>query len=397
MKQLLKTVEDKGITRVKFFITDINGHSKFMIIPCSYLEEAVTGIGIDGSSIPGFTTVDNSDLIAKPDLESVVFHENEVAIFCDVEYEDGRPFEGDPRGILKKILKKGTFYVKPELEFFFFKDKTPIDSKGYMDTGVGLTIIGEVISDLDIEVERFHHENGPGQYEIELVLAPALKACDNVILLKDVLKRRAKERQLTCTFMPKPLRNKAGNGMHFHILLEENGENLFEGFTETALHFVGGLLAHAKGITAISNPTINSYKRLVHNFEAPVHISWGRGNRSTLVRIPQGGKTRIEYRSPDPSCNPYLALAVILGAGFEGIKRKIKPPEETIENVFELENGELLPATLEEAIERLKEDSLIREILGEHVVKGFIELKEKEIESYREYVSQWEIDHYLDI
>lgn len=395
MDQLLDTMKKRRISQMRLFVIDIEGHPKFMSVPKSYWEEAVEGIGIDGSSIPGFTTVDKSDLIAKPDLESVIFLENEVAVFCDVLYEDGRLFEGDPRGILKGVLKKGMFLVKPELEFFFLREGAPLDTYGYMDSGEGLNTIEEVVRSVDVNVERIHHENGPGQYEIEPVIAPALKTCDTIILLKDVLKQKAKKRQITVTFMPKPLEGKAGNGMHFHILLEKNGKNLFENLTETTLHFIGGLLAHAKGITAICNPTINSYKRFVHNFEAPIHISWGRGNRSALVRIPHGGRTRVEYRAPDPSCNPYLALAVILGAGLDGMEKRIDPPEEIMENPFESQESELLPAALEEALDEMKKDNLVTEILGEHVVGEFIKLKEMEIESYRTHISWWELEHYL--
>lgn len=398
MKQLVKTMEDKGITQVKFFVTDINGHPRFMIIPRRYLEEAVTGIGIDGSSIPGFTTVDNSDLIAKPDLGSAVFLENEkeAAIFCDVEYENGQSFEGDPRGILKKVLKEKTFYVKPELEFFFLREGAPLDDKGYMDAGEGLKIIEEAVTNLDISVERIHHENAPGQYEVEPSMATALKACDQIIILKEVLKARADTHKVTCTFMPKPLTGVAGSGMHFHVLLERNGENLFENFTDCASYFVGGLLSHAKGITAVCNPTINSYKRLVPHFEAPVYISWGRGNRSALVRIPRGGKTRVEYRAPDPSCNLYLALACILGAGLDGMEKKIEPPEEVKDNIFESHGYETLPTSLEEAVEELERDDLVTEILGEHVVRAFIASKKEEIQRYRTHISQWERDYYLE-
>lgn len=395
MKQLLNTIDDKQITRVKLFVIDIEGHPKFMIIPPTYLEEAVTGIGIDGSSIPGFTTVGKSDLIAKPDVESAVFLENEVAIFCDV-YGDGQLYEGDSRGILKKISKKGTFYVKPELEFFLLRERIPIDCKGYMDADEGLTLVEDVCKSVDVPVEKIHHENGPGQYEIEPVMAPVLKACDQIILLKEMLKQKAHKNEMTATFMPKPLAGEAGSGMHVHVLLEKDGKSLFENLTDTALHFVGGLLSHAKGITAICNPTINSYKRLVPHFEAPVHISWGKGNRSTLVRIPQGGKTRIEYRSPDPSCNPYLALAVILGAGLDGIENKVEPPQEVTHNVFEQNGSETLPTALPEALRELENDTLVTEILGEHVVREFVTLKKEEIQQYDTHISQWEHDRYLE-
>lgn len=398
MKQLLNTMEERGISQARLLIIDMNGHPKFMIIPRDHLKEAATGIGIDGSSIPGYTTVDESDLIAKPDMKSAVFLENEVALFCDVEYDDGRTFEGDPRGILKKVLEKenGTFLAKPELEFFLLRGTAPLDDKGYMDEAEGLAIVERAVESVAIPVEKIHHENGPGQYEVEPLTAPALDACDRTILLKEMLKKKAHETQVTATFMPKPFAGEAGSGMHFHILLEKNGENLFEPFSKMGLYFVGGLLSHAKGITAVCSPTINSYKRLIPHFEAPVHICWGRGNRSVLVRIPLGGKTRIEYRAPDPSCNPYLALALMVGAGLDGVQRKTKPPEEVTENVFGKQDPHTLPATLMEALAEMEKDSLVKKILGDHVVTEFFRLKKEEIQKYTAHVSGWELDHYLE-
>ncbi len=394
-------MKKKQIARVNLSVIDIHGHPKFMIIPVNYLEEAVEGIGIDGSSIPGFTTVDKSDLIAKPDVDSALFSKNEVTIFCDIEYEDGRLFEANPRGILKKVLEKevgrGTFCAKPELEFYFLHNRTPVDVAGYMDHAEGLKILEEVCTDLDVAVEKIHHENGPGQYEIEPQIAPALKVCDTIILLKEGLKQKAQKQQMTATFMPKPLPHEAGSGMHFHVLVEKNGKNLFEPFSTAGLHFVGGLLSHAKGMTAICNPTINSYKRLVPHFEAPVHISWGKGNRSALVRVPRGGKTRIEYRSPDPLCNPYLALAVILGAGLDGVDKRIEPPEEAKEDIFESDRTtDTLPTSLVEALFELEKDTLVQNILGEHLSREFIRLKREEVRTYSTHISQWEYDHYLE-
>ena len=395
MKQLLNHMKERGITRVKLLVVDLNGHPKLMVIPSDYLEEAAAGIGIDGSSIPGFATVDDSDLIAKPDLESAVFSEREVTVFCDVEHGNGQPFEGDCRSILKKIAEKIEVYAKPELEFYFLQNGAPLDERGYMDPAQGMAIVDAAVSNAAVPVERIHHENGPGQYEIEPLMAPAVKACDHIILLKEMLKEKAAENSMIATFMPKPLPGKAGSGMHFHVVLEKNGRNLFQN-SDAALHFIGGLLSHAKGIAAICNPTINSYKRLVPDFEAPVYISWGRGNRSALVRIPQGGKPRIEYRAPDPLCNPYLALAAILGAGLDGMKNKIEPPQEmrgmTNKSKCHLET---LPASLAEAVEEMENDDLIREILGPYIIRMLIMLRREEIKQFNYHVSQWELEHYL--
>lgn len=397
MRQLMNIIEEKQITEVRLFIIDISGHPKFMIIPPENLEESMDGIGIDGSSIPGFTTVDTSDLIAKPDSESAVVSGNELIIFCDVYSENGCLFEGNPRTVLKKVVQEYAFLVKPELEFFLFHGLNPADKKGYMDDAGGLSLVTDVVNSISIPVERIHHENGPGQYEIEPLMAPAVKACDNIILLKDALRRKARKNQLTATFMPKPLKGEAGSGMHFHILLEKNGKDLFEDFEGTTQYFVGGLLSHARGITAVCSPVINSYKRLIPHFEAPVYITWGKGNRSTLVRIPLGGKLRIEYRAPDPSCNPYMALALMLGAGLDGMRRKIKPPPEMKENVFESHaHAGILPTTLEEALQEMEKDDLVSQVLGEHLVREFIKLKREEIRNYTAHISQWELDRYLE-
>lgn len=391
----MDTLEERDIAKVRLFLVDIFGHPKFMIIPRDYLEEVVDGINIDGSSIKGFTTVNKSDIIAKPDVTSVTFLGDEAVIFCDI-YEEGQLFERDPRGILKKVLKGNSFLVKPELEFYLLRGKAPLDTHGYMDTGEGLPLIEEAVCTLDVAVERIHHENGPGQYEIEPVMAPAVKACDTIILLKEVLKQKAEEKGVTATFMPKPLAGVAGSGMHFHILMEDEGKNAFDVHT-CAQHFIGGLLSHAKGMTAVLNPTINSYKRLVPHYEAPVYIAWGRENRSALVRIPEGGRTRIEYRAPDPLCNPYLALAVMVGAGLDGIKKQIEPPPEVTDNIFSESNQsdlETLPASLEKALGALEKDTIISAILG-GLQKEFITLKKKEIQHYKTHISQWELEHYL--
>lgn len=400
MEQLLDMMRKNGKSHAKILVIDVEGNSKFMIIPRKGLKEAGEGVGIDGSSIVGLTTVDTSDMIARIDKESAVCVDEEVILFSTIEYEDGRPFEGDPRGILQSVLRDassyGSFLIKPELEFFILQDGTPLDTQGYMDSGEGLRIIADTLNSTGLPVERYHHENGPGQYEIEPLMAPALQSCDSIILLRDVLKEKARHYAGRATFMPKPLEGEAGSGMHFHILLERDGKNLFESLSQDALHFIGGLMAHARGITAVTNPTVNSYKRLVPHYEAPVHISWGRGNRSALIRIPLGGKTRIEYRSPDPLCNPYLALALILAAGLEGMKNRIEPPPEVTGDVFTSPSShETLPTTLQEALEELETDTLARQVMGDHLVKEFIALKREEMQAYSRQITQWEYKKYL--
>ncbi|MBU7025092.1 MAG: hypothetical protein HXS40_13100 [Theionarchaea archaeon] len=261
-----------------------------------------------------------------------------------------------------------------------------------MGAGEGLPLVEEVVNTAGIKVERFHHENGPGQYEIEPVMGPAVPGCDAIIIFKDLLRQKACQKDWNATFMPKPLENEAGSGMHFHLSLEKNGKNLFQRFGDIARHFVGGLLAHAREITAVCNPTVNSYKRLIPNYEAPVTISWGKSNRAALVRIPKGGRTRVEYRAPDPSCNPYLALALMIGAGLDGVKNTIEPPQEG--SRVNSSRG-TLPSSLEEALDELEASELVHEILGAELVEEFITLKKKEIRSYQTHISQWEYDHYL--
>lgn len=400
MEELLDMMRKNRISRAKILIIDIEGNAKFMIIPHEGLKEAGETISIDGSSISGLTTVDTSDVVARIDTESAVYVDDELILFSTIEHEDGHPLEGDPRGILNAVLADaesyGYFFIKPELEFFILQNGKPLDSKGYMDTGEGLQIISDTISSTGVPVERYHHENGPGQYEIEPLMAPAVQSCDNIVLLREVLREKARDRQKTVTFMPKPLEGKAGSGMHFHILLEKKGENCFQSLSQNALYFIGGLMAHARGITAITNPSINSYKRLIPHFEAPVYISWGRSNRSALIRIPLGGKTRIEYRSPDPLCNPYLALALILAAGVEGMRKKKEPPPEVTEDIFTSQNSyETLPTSLSEALDTLNEDPLVRKVMGEHLVEEFIALKKEEINTYSHQITAWEYDHYL--
>lgn len=363
-----------------------------MVIPAGNVEDIVHGMSIDGSSIPGLTTARSSDVLLKPDLETPYFVGDEVVLFCDLYETENTPFSKDGRGILKKVSSEYQVLVKPELEFFLLKGRLPVDQAGYMDAGEGLPLVEEVVNTAGIKVERFHHENGPGQYEIEPVMGPAVPGCDAIIIFKDLLRQKACQKDWNATFMPKPLENEAGSGMHFHLSLEKNGKNLFQRFGDIARHFVGGLLAHAREITAVCNPTVNSYKRLIPNYEAPVTISWGKSNRAALVRIPKGGRTRVEYRAPDPSCNPYLALALMIGAGLDGVKNTIEPPQEG--SRVNSSRG-TLPSSLEEALDELEASELVHEILGAELVEEFITLKKKEIRSYQTHISQWEYDHYL--
>ncbi|MBU7002018.1 MAG: glutamine synthetase [Theionarchaea archaeon] len=392
MNTLLNAMAEKKITRARLLVVDIHGNPKYMVIPADYVEEVIQGMSIDGSSIPGFTQVGSSDVICKPDVENPHVVGDEAILFCDLYETESSPFSKDGRSILKRVISDYEVLVKPELEFFLLKGSSPLDQAGYMDAGEGLALVEHVVGTTDIKVERFHHENGPGQYEIEPVMAPAVSGCDAIIILKDMLKKKALQNGWTATFMPKPFADKAGSGMHFHILLEKNGKSLFQGFGDTARYFVGGLLSHAREITAVCNPIINSYKRLVPDFEAPINIFWGKSNRSALVRIPKGGKTRIEYRAPDPSCNPYLALALMVGAGLDGVNHKVEPPEEGSGGGTPCD---VLPLNLEEALNELETSDLVHRVLGAELVEEFIGLKKSEIKEYRAHISQWEYDHYL--
>ena len=431
-----------GATRspkfVQLIFVDINGMPKGMEIPASRLQEAIEdGISFDGSSVPGFQGIEDSDLIFKADPDTYVeVPWDNVARVYGYIYKDGKPYGADPRGVLKRVIEKLAemgikAYIGPEPEFYLFKKngswelEIP-DVGGYFDI---LTLdkakdikreIAEYMPSFGLVPEVLHHEVGKAQHEIDFRYDEALKTADNIISFKYIVKAVAEVHGLYATFMPKPIYGMPGNGMHLHISLWKEGENIFkgeEGLSETALHFIGGLLKHAKALTAITNPTVNSYKRLVPGYEAPVYISWGYKNRSALIRVPAfwGNGARIEYRCPDPSANPYFAFAAILMAGLDGIKHKVEPFAYVEENVYEMDEGkrkelgiDTLPGSLGEALDELEKDKVVREALGE-AYKNFIEYKRKEWESYLEYleakhlpkdtkrVTEWELERYFFI
>ena len=392
------------------------------------------GMGLDGSSVEGFARVWESDLVAIPDLDTFQMFPPEFTgapiarFFCDIKTTDGKQFEGDPRYILKRNLEEmkkagfDQFMVGPELEYFYFKDDKStelLDSAGYFDTipldrsyAIRRQTM-QMLEKLGIRVEYSHHEVSPSQHEIDLRYDEAMKMADQVITYRTVVKQVAAANGVYATFMPKPIAKINGSGMHVHQSLFKNGSNAF--FDENdplylspvARHYIAGILTHVKEICSVTNQWVNSYKRLVPGYEAPAYIAWGRKNRSTLVRIPQVkiGKpnaTRIECRFPDPACNPYLTFAVMLGAGLDGIQRKLQAPPITEENIFRMTKEEraahqidTLPAYLYEAVNYTRNSELVKKILGEHTFEKFIANKDIEWDCYRTHVSSYELERYL--
>lgn len=436
IKNIFKIVREKNIKFIKLWFVDILGFLKNITIPIEELEKAFSeGIGFDGSSIEGFVRIDESDMVAIPDPSTFAIlpwrpKENGVArMFCDIFLPEGVPFEGDPRYVLKKNLERAkkmgfTFYVGPELEYFYFKDSTNpqvLDKGGYFDLiprDEALDLRRETViylEEMGIKVEFAHHEVAPSQHEIDLKYADALTMADNVITYRLVVKEVAYRHNVYATFMPKPLVGENGSGMHIHMSLFKGRKNAF--FSESgkyhlsdiALYFIGGLLKYSPEITSVLCQWVNSYKRLVPGYEAPVYISWAQKNRSDLIRVPmyKPGKeeaTRIEYRSPDPACNPYLAFSVVLAAGLEGIEKKIEPPEPVEENVYRMSEEERrkrgifhLPGSLIEAIQLTEKSELVKKALGEHIFYHFIENKKVEWDRYRQFVTNYEVEKYLPI
>ncbi len=434
---VLEKVKTGGVKFIKFWFTDILGQVKSFAVTPPELENALeSGMGFDGSSIEGFARIYESDLIAMPDPTTFTLlpwreGDHKVAkMFCDIMTPEGEPYCGCPRNVLKKNLNEmkkagfDTFNVGPELEYFYFKDnQSPeiMDEGGYfdllpLDLGQDLrrdTILA--LEEMGIPVEYSHHEVAPSQHEIDLKYAPAVEMADDVISYKVAVKSIAMKHGAYATFMPKPLCGVNGSGMHAHMSLFKEGKNSFfspEGryhLTEDAGHFTAGIMRHAREICAITNQWVNSYKRLVPGYEAPVYIVWGQKNRSTLIRVPnyQPGKensTRIELRFPDPACNPYLAFSVMLAAGLEGIKNKYPLPDPVEDDMFRLNEKErsqrgikTLPGSLIESIQESEGSEFLKKALGEHVFNKFIDNKKIEWDRYRTQVTDYEIGAYLPI
>jgi len=429
-----KIVKDQDISFVQYWFTDVLGVLKSFAITPSELEEGLTeGMGFDGSSIEGFARIHESDMIAKPDpttFQLVPWSAGDrpvARMFCDILNPDGTSYEGDPRYVLKRLLKRVaddgyTFYVGPELEYFYFKDHTCtefLDAGGYFDSrplDLAGTLRRETIfamQDMGIQVEYSHHEVAPSQHEIDLRYDEGLKMADKTMTYRLVVKEIARQHNVYATFMPKPVFGENGSGMHVHQSLFKGSRNAFydpddeHNLSDTAKHYIAGLLRHAPEIAAVTNQWVNSYKRLVPGYEAPVYVSWARRNRSAMIRVPmyKPGKeaaTRIEFRSPDPACNPYLAFAVMLGAGLEGIEKKYELPDPIEEDIFEMNPAERkahgitdLPGNLYAAILEAEKSELVKKVLGEHIFDKFIENKKIEWDDYRTHVSQYELDRYL--
>jgi glutamine synthetase len=432
---VLRTVEERGIRFVRLWFSDVLGFLKSFTITSQELEAALTeGMGFDGSSIEGFARIQESDMVALPDPSTFQVvpwkSEAEVArMFCDVFDPDGTPFDGDPRQVLKRQLKRAsdrgyTFYVGPELEYFYFKaadDPSFLDKGGYFDeTPVDVatdyrTRTVAYLEAMGIPVEYVHHEVAPSQHEIDLRYTDALTMADSVMTYRLTVKEVAQEFGIHATFMPKPVMGVNGSGMHTHQSLFTGDRNsFFEASDEyhlsgVAKRYIAGLLAHAPEITLVTNQWVNSYKRLVPGYEAPVYTCWARRNRSALVRVPmyKPGKesaTRIEYRSPDPACNPYLAFAAMLAAGLAGIDGDMELPPEASNNIYEMTDEERgaaginsLPADLSEAIRLAENSKVLRGALGEHVHEFLIRNKREEWDGYKSYVTPFELERYLPI
>lgn len=434
-EDILKKAEELDVKFVRLQFVDILGTIKNVAITVDQLPTALDdGIMFDGSSIEGFTRIQESDMYLKPDYDTFTIFpwrpkEGAVArLMCDILTPDGEPFAGCPRSTLKKVMAEAKelgfeMYAGSEPEFFLFdKDEngepTTItnDKGGYFDLSpvdMGENARRDIVlalEEMGFDVEASHHEVAPGQHEIDFKYAPVLRTADNIATFKFVTKAVAMEHNLHATFMPKPIFGENGSGMHVHQSLFKDDENAFYdpddelGLSEVAYHYMGGILKHAPALAAITNPVINSYKRLVPGYEAPVYISWSAQNRSALIRVPsaRGVGTRIELRNPDPAANPYLAMAVMLKAGLDGIKNKIEPGEQTIDNIYAMGESERqarsidsLPSDILEAVNNLAEDQILRDTLGEHIFEHFVEAKMIEWDVYRTQVHDWELDQYL--
>ncbi|MFW6448749.1 MAG: type I glutamate--ammonia ligase [Halobacteriota archaeon] len=436
VEAVLERIQEENVKFVRLQFTDITGTVKNVSIPVSQVEKAFDeGIWFDGSSIEGFVRIQESDMRLEPDPATFAIlpwrSNGDVAsarLICDVVNTDGTPFAGGPRQVLKRVLAEAEAMgyqvnVGPEPEFFLFETDEggrpttiPHDQGGYFDlapkdlaTDVRRDIIF-ALEAMDFEVEASHHEVAEGQHEINFTYADALRTSDNIATFRAVVRAVAEEHDLHATFMPKPISAINGSGMHSHISLFADDENAFANdedefnLSETAYHFMGGVLDHAPAITAVANPTVNSYKRLVPGYEAPVYVAWSDVNRSALIRVPDaaGTSARFEIRSPDPSCNPYLAFASIVAAGLDGIERGIDPGEPVREDIYEFDEAtrreygiDTLPGTLDRAVDALEDDPVILDALGDHVASKFIQAKREDVQEYRAYVTDWELEKYL--
>jgi len=432
-EDVLREVKEHGVKFVRLWFTDILGFLKSFAITVEEVEEALErGVGFDGSSIQGFARIDESDMVALPDPNTyclLPLERGVARMFCDVLLPGGQPFDGDPRYILKRNLKRAadlgyTFYVGPELEYFYFQNSQstePLDEGGYFDLtplDVASGVREETVlalEELGIKVEFSHHEGATSQHEIDLKYSDALTMADNVMTYRLAVKEVAMKHGIYATFMPKPIFAVNGSGMHVHQSLFKGERNAFfdtadeHHLSQTARHYIAGLLRHAPEITSVTCQWVNSYKRLVPGYEAPVYITWARRNRSDLIRVPEykpgkESETRVEYRSPDPACNPYIAFSVMLTAGLEGVEKEYELPDPVEENVYGMSEEErkqrgigILPGSLWEAIQLTRESELVRRCLCDHLFDNFIRNKEIEWNNYRCQVTDYELKRYLPI
>ncbi len=432
---IFRMIEEEDVEFIRLQFTDMFGMFKNVAVTSSQMEKALNNqCMFDGSSIDGFVRIEESDMYLYPDLDTFqIFpwrpQQGKVArLICDVYRPNGSPFEGDPRFLLKKVVSEVEslgyeFQVGPECEFFLFHiddDGMPTtishEKAGYFD--MGPVDLGEnarrdmvlTLEEMDFEIESSHHEAAPAQHEIDFKYGPALQVADNIMTFKLAVKTIAKRHGLHATFMPKPKYGVNGSGMHINMSLTKDGKNVFadpndpEGLSQEAYWFIGGLMKHMKGITAITNPLVNSYKRLVPGYEAPVYIAWSGTNRSPLIRIPasRGENTRVELRSPDPTANPYLAIALCLAAGLDGIKNQVQPPASVNQNIYEMSTAHkkaadihTLPANLQDALRELEKDDFIMQVLGEKTAETYIHAKRAEWQQYTQQVAAWELEQYL--
>jgi glutamine synthetase len=434
--EAVAAIRDRGIEFIHLWFTDVLGFLKTFVITIDEIEPAMSeGMGFDGSSIQGFARIQESDMVALPDpttLQILPWRQDGqlvATMFCDILKPDGSPYEGDPRYVLKRVLKRAadmgyTFYVGPELEYYYFRNDTStevLDRGTYFDMTTRDLAVDlrkqtvRTLKDFDIAVEYSHHEVGPSQHEIDLRYDEALRMADKVMTYRLVVKEVAQLNGCYATFMPKPMFGEAGNGMHVHQSLFKDGRNAFfdpsdpHHLSDIAKGYIAGLLHHARAISAVSNQWVNSYKRLVSGYEAPVYVCWAHRNRSALVRVPmyKPGKeaaTRVELRSPDPACNPYLAFAVMLSAGLDGIEKGYTLPPDVTDDVYNMSDEERasagigsLPEDLHEAILEVENSVLVREALGEPVFNWYVRNKKLEWHTYRSRVTQWELDEYLPL